>query len=43
MEHILTDCGLTEDAVETALRAVEEIKGEAVEVGGGDSRGQNIE
>ena len=28
IEHILTDCGLTEDAVGTALTAVEEIRGE---------------
>ena len=36
MGHILTDCGLTEGEVETALTAVEEIRGEAVEasVGG---------
>ena len=31
MEHVLTYCGLTEDAVETALTAVEKIRGEAVE------------
>ena len=28
MEHILTDCGMTEDAVEEALTAVETIRGE---------------
>ena len=28
MEHILTDCGTTEDAVEEALTAVEMIRGE---------------
>jgi hypothetical protein len=28
MEHILTDCGMTEDAVEEALTAVEAIRGE---------------
>ena len=28
MEHILTDCGMTEDAVEEALTAVEMIRGE---------------
>ena len=28
MEHILTDCGMTEDAVEEALTAIEAIRGE---------------
>ena len=32
MEHILTDCGITEDAVEEALTAVEMIRGEKAEV-----------
>ena len=28
MEHILTDCGMTEDAVEEALTAIEAVRGE---------------
>ena len=28
MEHILTDCGMTEEAVEEALTAIEAIRGE---------------
>ena len=28
MEHILTDCGMTEEAVEEALTAIETIRGE---------------
>ena len=31
MAHILTDCGMTEDAVEEALTAVEEIRSERAE------------
>ena len=31
MEHILTACGMTEDAVEEALTAIEEIRGEWAE------------
>ena len=31
MEHILTDCGMIEDAEEEALTAVEEIRGERSE------------
>ena len=28
MEHVLTDCGMTEEAVEEALTAIEAIRGE---------------
>ena len=31
MEHVLTDCGLTEDMVEEALTAVEAIRGETAQ------------
>ena len=31
MEHTLTDCGMTQDAVEEALTAIEEIRGEWAE------------
>ena len=31
MEHILTDCGMTEEAVEEALTAIEAIRGEKAE------------
>ena len=31
MEHILIDCGMTEDAVDKALTAVELIRGEEAE------------
>ena len=31
MEHILTDCGMIEDAVEEALTAIKEIRSERAE------------
>ena len=31
-EHILTDCGMTEDAVEAALTSIEPVRGEAAAV-----------
>ena len=31
MEHILTDCGMTEEAVEEALTAIEAFRGEKAE------------
>ena len=38
MEHILTDCGMTEDAVEEALTAIENIRGEKTEACNGGSQ-----
>ena len=32
MEHILTDCGMTGDAVEAALTSIESIRGEVAAV-----------
>ena len=38
MEHILTECGMTEDAVEAALTSIESIRGEVAAVAVKDRR-----
>ena len=43
MEHMLTDCGMTKDAVEEALTAIEMIRGENLAGDGGSQTESNVQ